>query len=56
MTERVTILDAMADPNLFAASFRNTDSWAAWRVFLCALFGLPMTPEQLLFLQTMHGA
>jgi hypothetical protein len=43
----VTILDAMADPNLFAPWFKNRETWAAWFVFLSALFALPMSPEQL---------
>jgi hypothetical protein len=43
----VTIIDAMNDPNLFAKFFRDHATWAAWRAFLCVLFGLPMTPEQL---------
>ena len=38
----VTILDAMGDPNLFAPWFRDPETWAAWRAFLAALFGLPM--------------
>ena len=29
----VTILDAMADGHLFAGSFPQPDSWAAWRAF-----------------------
>ena len=31
---------ALADPNLFARHFRNK-SWAAWKVFLAALFAEP---------------
>ena len=37
----LTILEAMADPAIFAPWFQG-GSWAAWRVFLSALFGLPM--------------
>jgi hypothetical protein len=54
MTERyrrrsrtITILDAIADPQLFGQHFRDHVTWAAWCVFLCALFGLPLTSEQL---------
>jgi hypothetical protein len=36
----------MKDNNLFGKHFRGS-TWDAWRVFLCALFALPMTPEQL---------
>jgi len=42
----VNILQAIADPKVFAAYFRGS-SWDAWRVFLAALFALPMTKEQL---------
>lgn len=44
--KQITILDAMDDPKLFGPWFRG-DSWDAWRAFLAALFGLPMSPEQL---------
>ena len=44
---RVTLIDAMADPNLFAPWFRDPASWSAWRAFLSALFALPMPDEQL---------
>lgn len=43
----MTILDALADPNLFAPLFRPTGSWTAWRAFLAAVFGLPTAPEEL---------
>lgn len=42
-----TILKATADPNLFARWFKDRNTWAAWFVFLAALFALPMTPDQL---------
>jgi hypothetical protein len=45
-----TILDSMDDPRLFAKTFKRRlfqkDSWAAWKVFLSALFGLPMDKVQ----------
>jgi len=41
----VNILQALADPKVFAGHFRGP-TWDAWRVFLAALFALPMTPEQ----------
>jgi hypothetical protein len=47
MKPRVTILDAMGDPHLFAKFFRDADTWAAWRTFLCVLFGLPLDEAQL---------
>ena len=43
----VSIMDAVADPQLFAPWFRDKRTWAAWFAFLAALFGLPMTPDQL---------
>ncbi len=38
----MTILDALADANLFAPLFRPAVSWAAWRAALAAIHGLPM--------------
>jgi hypothetical protein len=46
MTAPVTILDACDDEHLFARWFRDVETWAAWRAFLAALFGLPMDDEQ----------
>jgi hypothetical protein len=42
----MTILDAMADPALFRRWFRS-ETWDRWRVFLRALFALPMTAAEL---------
>ena len=41
----MNIIDAIDDPLVFAKHFRG-DTWNVWRVFLCALFGLPMSHEQ----------
>ncbi|MEK1890736.1 MAG: hypothetical protein AAAB35_24870 [Phyllobacterium sp.] len=41
------ILKACDDENLFAKWFRDKKTWAAWRAFLAALFGLEMDEEQL---------
>jgi hypothetical protein len=41
----VTILEALDDPHLLGAGFRDAGSWTRWRVALAALFGLPMTAE-----------
>lgn len=38
----MTILEAIDDPNLFGPWFKNPASWAAWRVFLKAVFALRM--------------
>ena len=43
----LTILDAMADDKLFAPWFRDRETWSTWSALLAALFGLPMTDEQL---------
>jgi hypothetical protein len=43
----MNILDAVHDPKVFAQHFRRKESWNAWFVFLCALFALPMTAEQI---------
>lgn len=51
----MNILDAIDDPQLFAPWFRDPASWQAWRAFLCALFGLPMTPGQLAIYQQCTG-
>jgi hypothetical protein len=42
----LTILDAMADSRLFAKHLGKGPSWDAWKAFLAALFGLPLTKEQ----------
>jgi hypothetical protein len=52
---RTTILDAIADPLLFAQHFKDPSSWTAWRAFLAALFALPMTPEQVAIFQKHTG-
>jgi hypothetical protein len=44
---RFTILDAINDKNLFAGWFRDRSTWAAWFVFLRALFGLPLADHEL---------
>jgi len=43
----LTILDAVADDKLFAPWFRDRATWNAWFALLAALFGLPLTDEQL---------
>jgi hypothetical protein len=42
----MTIIDAMQDPGLFGRWFEG-ESWSAWKIFLAALFGLPMDESQL---------
>ena len=41
-----SIIEATQDAKLFGPWFKDRDTWAAWMTFLCALFGLPMTPDQ----------
>ena len=41
----MTILEALDDPHLLGAGFRETSSWRRWHVALAALFGLPMTAD-----------
>lgn len=43
----MNILEACEHPDLFAPWFKNRDNYEAWFAFLAALFGLPMTDEQL---------
>lgn len=47
----MTILQAMQDARIFGKTFRRNwrgaDTWKAWRAFLAALFGLPLTGEAL---------
>lgn len=47
MTHAISILDAIADEQLFARWFKDRETWQSWFVFLAALFDLPMTPDQL---------
>jgi hypothetical protein len=42
----LTLLDAIADRNLFAPWFKDGASWQAWFAFIAALLALPMTAEQ----------
>jgi hypothetical protein len=50
----MNILRAIDDPKVFGPYFRAA-SWQTWRVFLSALFALPMTPEQLAIYQRHTG-
>jgi phage terminase large subunit-like protein len=43
----VNILEATADPQLFARWFRDRSTWQPWFAYLAAIFALPMSPEQL---------
>jgi Phage Terminase len=43
----LNILDSIRDPLLFGNWFQARESWAAWRVFLAALFALPIEDEKI---------
>jgi hypothetical protein len=43
----MNIIEAISDKHLFGQLFRNPATWAAWRVFLKGLFGLPMDGPEL---------
>jgi hypothetical protein len=42
----MNIIEAIAEPKVFGSQFRDAESWTSWRVFLRALFGLPMDETQ----------
>jgi hypothetical protein len=42
----MNIIECVDDENLFAPFFRNKRSWSAWRVFLKALYGLPLDEHE----------
>jgi hypothetical protein len=54
-SERLTLLDAIADPKLFAPFFKDPESWLSWRSLIAAAFGLPMTDEQLAIFKRCTG-
>ena len=42
----MNIIQALDDPAVFRGVIRDHATWAAWRGFMAALFGLPMTDEE----------
>jgi hypothetical protein len=50
----MNIVQALNDPKVFGRYFK-AESWNAWRVFLAALFGLPLTYDQLLLFKQFTG-
>jgi hypothetical protein len=48
------IIRALNDPSIFGRYFK-AESWGAWRVFLAALFGLPLGYDQLRLFQQFTG-
>jgi hypothetical protein len=55
MNEAVSIIKAIEDRNLFRPLFRDLKTWAAWIVFLKALFALPMQPDELTLYRSCTG-
>jgi hypothetical protein len=51
----MSLIDTCADKNLFAGWFRDPSTWSSWFVFLRALFGLPLAPEQLALFRECTG-
>jgi hypothetical protein len=47
LADQITILEALDSPAVWAGWFRKPRTWSSWRVFLSALFGLPLDAEQL---------
>lgn len=54
-SSRLTLLDAIDDPKLFKPFFKNPASWIAWRAFIAAAFGMPMSGEELAIYRTCTG-
>jgi hypothetical protein len=50
----VDILSAMRDPALFGGTFAGP-TWDSWQSALAAVFGLPLSPEQLDLFQACTG-
>ncbi|MCJ2068591.1 hypothetical protein MKK75_07190 [Methylobacterium sp. J-030] len=42
----MNLLEATTDPKLFQSWFRDEDTWTAWRAFLGAVFGLPLSEAE----------
>ena len=48
------VLDATADPNLFASWFKRRETWSWWFAYIAALFGQPMSAKELADLSAVH--
>lgn len=55
VTNRLTLLNAVTDPNIFLPSFSDPDDWAAWWAFVAAVFAYDMTPDQLALFEKCTG-
>jgi len=53
----VTVLEALNEPELLGSSLiGDAESWAAWKAFLSAFFGLPLSDSQLPFIASARAA
>ncbi len=51
----MTLLEAIADANLFKPWFKDPVSWRAWLAFLKTLFALPLDAEELATMRAITG-
>ena len=51
----MTVLQAIDDPNLFGPWFSNRTTWSTWKVFLKALFGLRLKPNEVAVFERITG-
>ena len=43
----MNIIEALQDPALFGHAFKDHETWAAWHTVIRAIFGLPMSADDL---------
>jgi hypothetical protein len=53
----MTVLEALRDPHLFGClpDFHDPSTWERWRVFIAAVYGLPLFADELLLFQKHTG-
>jgi hypothetical protein len=51
----ISIMDAVSDPDIFGAWFKNRKTWAAWFCFLKVMFALPLDKTELAMFQQFTG-
>ena len=51
----MSIIEAIQDPHLFKPLFKDLATWASWQTFLKALFGLPMSEQDLILYRDCTG-
>jgi hypothetical protein len=54
-TTAPTILDVIDEPAIWRSWFRDPKTWQPWRVFLAALFGLPLSKSDLELFRSCTG-